>query len=60
MLSDENLSSPIESIINNQRPQSIIHQVDVLIIGSGYGGSVAAFRLAGPGRSVMVLERGRE
>ncbi len=60
MFSQENLSRPIESLIKNKQPQSIIHHVDVLIIGSGYGGSVAAYRLAGPGRSVMVLERGRE
>ena len=33
---------------------------DVLIVGSGYGGSFAARELSGPGRRVWVMERGRE
>jgi cholesterol oxidase len=32
---------------------------DVIVIGSGFGGSVAAFRFAEQGRSVLVLERGK-
>src|SRR6516164_10799558 len=33
---------------------------DAIVIGSGYGGSIAACRLARAGRKVALLERGRE
>ncbi|MBM9535823.1 NAD(P)-binding protein [Desulfobulbus alkaliphilus] len=32
----------------------------VVVVGSGYGGSIAASRLARTGQSVCLLERGRE
>ena len=36
-----------------------MENVDVLIIGSGFGGSVMACRMAEKGSQVVVLERGR-
>lgn len=33
---------------------------DVVVIGSGYGGAISASRMARAGRTVCVLERGRE
>jgi cholesterol oxidase len=41
-------------------PQEMKARYDAIIIGSGYGGGVAASRLARMGYKVCVLERGRE
>lgn len=45
------LSSPIETLKDHYT---------VVVIGSGYGGGIAASRLARAGQQVCVLERGRE
>jgi cholesterol oxidase len=34
-------------------------QVDALVVGSGFGGAVSAYRLAEAGESVVLMERGR-
>jgi cholesterol oxidase len=45
------ISRPIEDIRQHY---------DVVVIGSGYGGAIAASRMARAGRRVCLLERGRE
>ncbi|MEX0674246.1 MAG: GMC oxidoreductase [Gaiellaceae bacterium] len=45
------LSSPLDAL----KPH-----YDVVVVGSGYGGSIAASRMARAGRTVCLLERGRE
>ncbi|HEV7670328.1 MAG TPA: GMC oxidoreductase [Thermoanaerobaculia bacterium] len=47
----ERLSSPLEALKAHYT---------VVVIGSGYGGGIAASRLARAGQSVCLLERGRE
>ncbi len=47
----QRLSSPTDAIKS---------AYDVVVVGSGYGGGVAASRLARAGLSVCVIERGRE
>jgi cholesterol oxidase len=42
-------------------PVSALKSVyDVVVIGSGYGGSITASRMARAGKKVCLFERGRE
>jgi cholesterol oxidase len=49
------------SIVRISTPiDKIQEHYEVVVIGSGYGGAIAASRLARAGRQVCLLERGRE
>lgn len=52
------LEVPIQKIATP--PDQLQVRYDAIVVGSGYGGGVAACRLARAGKSVAVLERGRE
>lgn len=56
------LSAPIERLLQPV-PRQEPYQFDVLVVGSGYGASISAARIASklrPGARLGVLERGRE
>ncbi|RFU75515.1 cholesterol oxidase [Trichoderma arundinaceum] len=54
-------STPINPFPRISKPIELLrNSYDCVVIGSGYGGSVAASRMARAGESVCLLERGEE
>ncbi len=45
--------------MNQNIPQSLPYDFDYIVVGSGFGGSVSALRLAQKGYSVLVIESGK-
>ncbi|HTN28291.1 MAG TPA: GMC family oxidoreductase N-terminal domain-containing protein, partial [Burkholderiales bacterium] len=54
------LSEPVESLLDLMACNKDQASCQVLVVGSGYGGAIAAMRLADPSRRVIVFERGKE
>lgn len=54
------LSHGVEQLIEACNVEGLLYAPDVLVVGSGYGGSVAALRFAEHGFEVGLLERGAE
>lgn len=57
----EDTNTPGAAFPRISRPVELLRRsYDCVVIGSGYGGAVAASRMARAGESVCVLERGKE
>ncbi len=48
---------PAKSVIENQRRTSILHEADVVVLGGGTAGAVAAIAAARAGASTVLIER---
>lgn len=58
---DGDEAGPGAGVPRISRPVELLRRsYDCVVIGSGYGGAVAASRMARTGKSVCVLERGKE
>ena len=54
------LSKRVDDLVASWCGEGMTDVPDVVVIGSGYGGSVAALRLAEQGVRVLLLDRGKE